>query len=377
MTQPKITPVSMTQYFPDEGITWAGKGRNSEEICLGYETGKLQFVSLDLVPLGLPFQVVESKEAINGVVFHKDMRVVSTRADILVTRAIRKLNNQMLISGGAHGISASKEGNVIASLGNEGLLIAQFDPNGELDQRAFQSLDHSVNFYQTIPIGKNNEGLELFASACRENGLVVTEIGPSYQLGRMTMMGTVKNKSGVDADLVSLCSLNDPKDSTASAMLSADGTLYFVSDLLNNGKMFAWSGSKVFKGTPYSIHSVQGHIFVLMSDKIYAVRDLAHCVIQGSQQTTLPEMMSLEVDAVECSIIGSEFLLIILENDLVRMRVSELFSLSKKTAMDRAGTSTAMGVNYTNFDSMIPILNVEQNPWIPLTPETYSFGLAG
>ena len=112
---------------------------------------------------------------------------------------------------------------------------------------------------------------------------------------------------------MSVCPLNRPGYPYALALLSISKTIYFTADV----RVAAFEGIFLAQmdGTPYSIHSAQGHLFILTSEKLYVMRDVAERAIRDSGGFSRDPIksFSLEMDAVDCSIVDDEYLSIVHE----------------------------------------------------------------
>ena len=149
-------------------------------------------------------------------------------------------------------------------------------------------------------------------------------LGPGGEHGEFEVMRKKNPRTGEDADIVSLCPLNRPGYPYALALLAMDGTVYFTADV----RTFAFTGMAFDKlnGTPYTILGAQGHVFILTSEKLWFMKDFADRAIRDPVGLSRDPVSSFSfgLDAVECSIVDDEYLLLVYDSCLTLNRVSEL-----------------------------------------------------
>ncbi len=79
------------------------------------------------------------------------------------------------------------------------------------------------------------------------------------------------------------------------------------------------------RGTPYSIHSAQGHLFILTSEELYALEGIVDRFLGGDRIDAGIRAKSMDVDAVDCTIVNDEYLLVVLEDGVLISMVESLF----------------------------------------------------
>jgi hypothetical protein len=315
--------IIVAKMFTPEPPTWMGRGFLPHELWVGTEKGRLFSVDPDRGVLRDPFSVVGSGEAINGVAFTDKLMAVSNRSEVVIQERIIGIG-PCVLDGGAHGVIASEGGRILAPMGSDGLLIVRPSDDGPPTSTILRSNGATPYFYQTVQIGTLEQGREWFASACRDDGIVLIPIGPGRENGEFELMSKTNPRTGKVEDIVSLCSLHRPGHPYALALLSIDKTVYFTTDV----RTVAFTGIALDRmdGTPYSIHSAQGHLFILTSEKLYVMKDVAERAIRDPKGFSRDPIksFSLEADAVDCSIVDDEYLLLVHDRYLTVNRVSEL-----------------------------------------------------
>jgi len=85
MISKKPISIRSSIYHPSEPVTWVGQGRRREEICVGFESGKLQLFDSRFKPTSDPSPVFGRGEAINGAAFLDDLCAVSSCGEVSLT----------------------------------------------------------------------------------------------------------------------------------------------------------------------------------------------------------------------------------------------------------------------------------------------------
>jgi len=329
MTRSNSITVIPVFYVPDEPVTWAGAGRRPNEIAMTFGSGRLQFFDTFLNPVSPRSPVLRADTSFNGAAFDEGLIVLGVRDEVLVYMGVDGKPGEFTIGSGCHGVVGGVSGKVVAPMGDGGLLCIRKQENGNYRRSVVKVEGAEPYFYRTVCLGKDEAGYDLFASACRSDGLVLTPIGPHHALGEISFLEAKRDLEDAP-DIVSLCPLKLPDYPRALALLAMDGSIYFSSDP-RSGEFVAMASDRL-QGTPYSIHSAQGHLFILTSDKMYALRNLGRNVIRDEPIAIESNTVSFEVDAVDSTLIDDEYLLIVREELVTLNRVSEMFGPSQVIA---------------------------------------------
>ena len=178
-----------------ELVTWAGPGLFPNKLCLGTEMGRLFWVDPDRGILGSPSNVAGSGEAINGAAFTDKLMAVSNRSEVVVQEWMPGIG-PVVLEGGAHGVIASESGRILAPRGSEGLLIISPSNDGRFLPTTLISPGADPYFYQTVQVGPSENGQELFASACREDGIALIRLGPGGERSEFEVMSRKNPRTG-------------------------------------------------------------------------------------------------------------------------------------------------------------------------------------
>jgi hypothetical protein len=297
--------------FPAQEITWAGECPWTGGFCFGTEGGDLLICrkdgpdELDRPPIKF------SEEAVNDVAFWRDYVGVSTRSELTVARRSSSdddLITLITIPGGAHGILATPGGHFFAPMGASGLL--RVDP-GRIGSSDGVSIDEPsqavINFYKLIYLGDSSRG-EVLACAARTSGLLV--IG-SDRDKPLEITGMVSE----NVDFVDVCSVSTPRWPHAAVGLGLDRSLIFVRDLLaeETPQTLRLGG---LRGTPYSILSADGRLFVLTSKELVAFPDLLDWYLQGESSDRPFRYRHTPIQAVDAYLAYGKHLMVVMDEEV-------------------------------------------------------------
>jgi hypothetical protein len=126
-------------------------------------------------------------------------------------------------------------------------------------------------------------------------------------------------------DLIDATSLRSTECPFAVAGLSLDCSLVLVRDTLSLDEQdptrVRFDG---LRGTPYSVLSAQGHIFLLTSAELVILPDLASRFLDGDRLDRAVHTYHTPVEAVEAFIASDRYLMVITDEGV---RVSEIFAM--------------------------------------------------
>jgi hypothetical protein len=304
--------------IPNEEITWAGVCPWTGSHCFGAESGKVFFFSESRREPILEYVDTLAEDAINGVAFFNDFIAVSTRSEVVVHRRVPRGAFELVFSGpgGAHGILATSTGQFLAPSGVQGLLC--IDQLGTDQPRAWT--DHAreapLNYYSLRSLG-HAAGKEVLACAARTDGLLTIQFDKDHTQTPITGL------SAPDVDFLDVCSLGSVTSPFAVAALCADRSLVFVRDILTEDRpqTLRFDG---FQGTPYSISSAQGHLFILTSHHITVIPNLAAQYLAGERLDQPIHYRQRSVQADDAFIIHEKELVILTDDGVALFEVTEL-----------------------------------------------------
>lgn len=345
--------------------TWAGEHPPTGGFCLGLEDGTIRIVGRGR-PLGIPpIRVVDSGEAINGAAFAPEMTAISTPAEILIHHDAGPPGSSggwYSYEGGAHGVIATAGGGVIAPIGPAGLLLAEPTDDRGYTLREIRPEDEELYFYRVVRAGLTAAGDEVFACAGRKGGLMALTVAPRGGTSRIIGGRGHDQSSGRTLDIVDVCSLNSAAHPRAVAGLGSGGTIHLTLDILGHKPPINLRFPEL-RGAGYSILSSQGHLFVLTSQRLCTLPDLAATFLRGGLVGPRIRTLNLSVDAVDASIAYGESLLIIQSESVALIEVSDLTACLNVGPGDRRGTGDSRGASMPEeSDFTIQDANVMWSP---------------
>lgn len=286
-----ITPGQESQWsqgqlvhFPDFEVSWAGANPLNKGYCFGSEDGRLMTTSIDFRNAPPYPKVAASEEAVNGVACAGRTIAVSTRCDVTFTEINHSQSRQAAIctyEGGAHHVISTGSGGFLAPLGPYGLLRMKPTPGYEQSMSILDLNEKTANFYK-IAYLTGDSSTERVAVAARRDGLGILQLASDGTAGSSDSVRFFK-PPGFDA--VDVCSLGSPRWPRAMAGLGADGTIYLCRDVLEDQEPEGFTIGDM-QGSAYSIMHDEGHLIVLMKDRIFMLSNLATCYLAGDDRFT-------------------------------------------------------------------------------------------
>lgn len=353
--------------FSGPPVTWAGEYPGiGYGFCFGTEAGGLWLTGLDRYIQKAPILVVPSGEAVNGVAFTRNLMAVSTRAEVVINKFAAPsgpVREEFVYEGGAHGVIATDRGALLAPLGPTGLLHGVPDDHGRFNLREIRARGADLYFYKVAHLGRSDSGEEIFAGAGRTDGLMMIALKDDGLDGDITTKRGLSATDGAESDLIDICGLGSPRYPFAFAGLGIDNTLHLGRDL-RGGESISLRYPQM-RGTAYSIHEAQGHLFLLMSSGIYAMPRLAEQFLKGGSLDGRSTVHRIAVEAVDAAIVYGEYLLVIQANRVSILRVSKLAGDPSEydEGSDREGLAA-------EAEAIEMVTEFEDSPW--LSPSAFA-----
>ncbi|MGP0069249.1 MAG: hypothetical protein ACLQGP_37320 [Isosphaeraceae bacterium] len=309
--------------FPDQEITWAGECLWTGGYCFGTESGELLICrndgrdELDVLPIKV------SEEAVNDVAFWRDYVGVSTRSELTVARR-SSLDDDLIplltTPDGAHGILATPGGRFFAPMGALGLLRVDPERIGGDDRITIDEPSQDIiSFYKLIYLGGSSQD-EVLACAARTSGLLLIESNGDKPL-------EIKGIVSKTVDFIDVCSVSSPRWPHAVVGLSLDRSLIFVRDLLSDETPQTLRLGEL-RGTPYSILSAAGRLFVLTSKELVAFPDLLNWYLRGESLDRPFRYRYIPIQAVDAYLAYGKHLIVVMDDEV---RFFEIPGLAQPT----------------------------------------------
>ena len=257
-------------------------------------------------------------EAINGVAFFEDMVAVSSRAEVTLRKVSSDLDSLRVIAsyeGGSHGVVATEAGRFVAPLGHDGLLFMR----GDAEQSTIevgQIADGCANFYKIISLKSESNG-EVLAAAARSSGLL------AISLRTGSSKPSVLGHRTENMDIVDICSLDSTSAPRAVVGLDHSGRLVWSMDIFESKQPLVLDLGDL-AGTPYSILSARGHLFILTSSELIALPHMVRRFLDGEEIDRRIIANSLEISAVDAFLLNDDELFVTAEDRDVSHRVNDL-----------------------------------------------------
>jgi hypothetical protein len=337
--------------FPGDEITWAGECPWTDNYCFGTENGEVLFHE-DAAPG--QFSYLRNKlaeEAINGVAFYKEFVGVSTRSELLLYRKSPGGGFERRVQGpgGAFGVLATQSGQFLAPMGTDGIFcidkLGSDRPRGWFDNAA----NTQLNFYSLAYLGKCADQ-EILACAARNDGLLTIRFD----------MDDVQNQiiglTAPNIDFIDACPLNSRQWPYAVAALCHDRSLIFVRNVLTEDNPRTLRFDE-FRGTPYSILSAQGHIFVLTSSDIIVIPDLASRYLNDEQLDRPIHFRHKAVRAVDAFVLRGHDLVILTDDEV------NIFEITALVPVSRDSSGAQKSHDSQNWDEIEGIPAIVSTTW--------------
>jgi hypothetical protein len=308
-----------TYRIPGEEITWAGECPWTGDLAFGTESGKV----ICLKDLGQcqvkRLELAVAEEAINGVAFWNDFIGVSTRSEVSLFRRSPSGDEIGFVTGaprGAHGILAAPRGRFLSPLGPDGILCIDAEQGPQARPWIDQARQAVLYYYKIIYSG-HSAGKEILACAGRTDGLLRISFDKDQPQGRIVGF------TSPDLDLIDVCSLASPEWPFAVAGLSLDRSLIFVRNILDDREPQRLRFEDI-RGTPYSLLSAEGHLFVLTSKELVVLPGLASRFLKEERMDGPVHGRHSPVQAVEAFLARGTHLLIVMDDGVTALEIPRL-----------------------------------------------------
>lgn len=302
-------------------ITWAGECPWNGGFCFGTENGELLICDEHYDRLDVHQHKV-SEEAINGVAFQKGIVGVSTRSQVIVSRRISpddSISEVVKADRGAHGIVATPGGRFFAPMGVAGLLVVAPDGIPEERLAVEKPSQGIINFYKLIDL-RSDSPVDLFACASRTSGLVLIRSDRDTPL-------EIVGWASPDMDFIDVCAVPSPGFPYAMIGIGLDRTLVFVGDPWNEERPQSLRLGEL-RGTPYSIFSVDGHVFVLTNKELVAYPDLLRCFLDRQRWDRPFRYGYTPIQAVDAYVAYARLLMVVMDAEVRFFEIPDLVQLT-------------------------------------------------
>ena len=315
------TGVFQCIHMPDFAITWAGANPFGEGFCFGSETGNLVLTDTMGRPRSVLGQASASGEAINGVAFLQNWLAVTTRKDISFIAPMlldRQHLQALVISGGAPDVVvAPSSGYFVIPQGRAGVMFVKPGMTEEEPVTISKGEKHGLNYCRVVALKGEKEN-DLIVCAGRRGGLGFADFQEGIQ-GHL--LHIVKFDQ---LDIVDVCSIRTREQPLAVAAVGRDGSLILFRDIRTDKKPIALKFHGV-KGTVYRVLSAGGNIYLLTSNGLFALFQLADKFHQGLSPVEHPtHVLRIPIEAADANMVEQKWLLATGVDDLFKFDVHKM-----------------------------------------------------
>jgi hypothetical protein len=301
-----------------QSISWVGECPWTDTLCFGGEDGKL-IISRGCPEIGKKTNTnffPLATDAINAVAFADNLFAVTSRNEVVIGRRKAQQDGgglEVFCSafqrGGAHGVVASQTGVFLAPIGDQGFWILNHQ-NDQLDVQMASLQDFPFNFYKLTRLGTAPQAEEVFGSAGRCDGLLAFR----YSKEAASVSGTHHRFEA--HDIVDVCSLNDPHYPLAVACVSRSRAVFLIRNVLEDQTPFALNFGGI-QGTPYTLLSAQGHLFLLTDRELVTLPNVASRFLRDGFLAGPLEIACIPVNVSEAFLRQDQAILLIEEDSSV------------------------------------------------------------
>jgi hypothetical protein len=301
-------------------VCWAGPNPLQPGFCFGSLDGRLLLTDEQGRTSLPPLRGSASGEAINGVARVGSWLTVSTRQEVSVWPLLGGAdgpNTGLVLPYGAHDITTTPSGYLVASLGLAGIMAVRppFTPENPIKVHSAEKQDLYV--YRLICL-RSKSGTEVLACAARLGGIAAGEFSDSPQkldLNRATFAGL---------DVVDVYPLDPDTDSLAIGALGRDGTVILSRDVLHDRAPVTAKAAGE-PGIAYRLVSCRGDVYVLTSKGIYVLGKLAERFLAGelTSGTTTP-VLALPMEAADLELVDNRWLLAVTPTEVYKVEVDAI-----------------------------------------------------
>jgi hypothetical protein len=307
-------------HMPNFGITWAGVNPFGEGFCIGSETGHLVLTDTKGGRRSLLGRASASGEAVNGVAFSQNWLAVTTRKDINFVAPLlldNRHSQAVVIAGGALDVVVAPSGYFVIPLGPAGVMFVKPGMREDDPVTISNSEKHGLNFSRVIALEGETES-DLIICAGRRGGLGYADFREGV---RGQLLHTVKFD---ELDIVDVCSMGSSEQPRAIAAAGRDGSLVLFHDIRSDKKPLTLKFKGV-SGTVYRVLSARGDIYLLTSNGLFALIQLADRFCQGlSRGDFTTKVLRIPIEAADATMVDQKWLLATGVEDLFKFDVHKM-----------------------------------------------------
>jgi hypothetical protein len=265
---------------------------------------------------------------VTGVAFWDSFMAVSTPNKIVIQyhNPEKKQAKETGVEVGAHGILATPSGRFLAPIGVGGLLEIKPDLNISGFPNLHAPKGRVLNFYSAVSlpgVSLPGDGSETIVCSTRRDGIALVSL-PQQDSG-----GRVRVKPCEGVDVVDVCALGYPDWPGAVAAIGIDCSVFLMKNGLEEVGPLALRFAGM-QGNAYRILSARGNLFVLTSEFLYVLTELAHRFVHGNHLEIggATPVRAIPLRAVDMFLAYDQWLLIILPEYVVSVDIQSFLGES-------------------------------------------------
>ncbi len=207
-----------------------------------------------------------------------------------------------------------------------------------------------LNFYRLAPVGLCENG-EVFGCPARESGLLAITVRD----GLVTSPIIGHYFTGIDT--IDACSLRSASAPLAAAALNVDNSLLLTKNILEQKEPLALKFDGL-KGIAYSLLSAQGHIFILTSDGLVILPNLAAEFLQGEPMDRDRTVSWMPVQAIDAFLADDNTVFVIEGEVAIAHKVADLVAgvIDESTLRGRPSNHVGIVPHETHTTSCRPTI---------------------
>ncbi len=306
--------------LPNFDVSWAGGSPGQPGYWFGSDDGRVQFMSLDGAELIGPYPIAPSEEAVNGIAFAGGLMAVSTRNDVTFLKVPGPREGHVprtVFHGGAHGVSSTHSGSIIAPMGRRGILLMDPRPGTAQRVRILKPAHEALYVYKVVCLASPDRGM-ILACAGRRGGFA------TMPLAGAGLENYGKKLRPVGVDFVDVAALDVDGFPFAVAALGLDCSIHFASDLLGDQTTTTLHLSSR-RERAYRILCTEGHVFMLTDKSLYAFKDLAVRFLRG-EAINDATAQSMDLEAVDASLGPDRSLLVVMPDSVYHVKIDSILA---------------------------------------------------
>ena len=287
-------------------ISWAGANPVGDGFCFGSENGLLQLMDNNIRPISQVVKASVTGDAINSVTGAGTWMAASTRREItFIGKAKRDAEPEIFqLPFGAYHLERTSSGYIVAAVGRTGLVFVDTKSPKEQISAISPSSNNEMFAYSVLPLPSVG-GNEVIVCAGRTSGIMFCEWRPDRPQTTMEAM------TFANLDVVDVCSIATNQATRAIAGVGIDGSVILSHDVRNDKKPITMKFAAI-RGVAYRVVCCKGHLFVLTSEGLLVLWNLAKDFTERIKTKTFDTSnMMIPMKPVDLNLVNNRYLAVV------------------------------------------------------------------